>query len=131
MSNEYNQGGPTTDGFLDNPLHSVRQQIEGQIGQAIDHYAGHVPGGHQFTPEAKQAVSGILDGLQRQLEAQAASRMGPLGGAAFGNPGSTGYQGNQGGYPGNQGGSQGNQGGYQGNQGGSQGNQNDQGSSLL
>ncbi|MBA2682481.1 MAG: hypothetical protein H0U76_29325 [Ktedonobacteraceae bacterium] len=74
-----NQGNPQTDGFVDDTLHGARQQLEGHIGQVIDQYAGRVPGGEHFTPEAKQAVSGILDGLQRQLEAQAASRLGGLG----------------------------------------------------
>jgi hypothetical protein len=75
-----NQGNPQTDGFIDNSLHGARQQLEGHIGQVIDQYAGRVPGGERFTPEAKQAVAGILDGLQKQLEAQAANRLGGLGG---------------------------------------------------
>jgi hypothetical protein len=37
-----------------------------------------------FAPEAKQAVAGILDGLQRQLESQAESRLGGMGGQLFG-----------------------------------------------
>ncbi len=73
-------------GMFGGQLHSVRQSIEDQIGQALDHYAGHVPGGHQFTPEAKKAIAGVLDGLQNQLEREAASRLGGLGSAAFGNP---------------------------------------------
>jgi len=71
-----NQGNPQTDGFIDVSLHGARQQLEGHIGQVIDQYAGRVPGGERFTPEAKQAVAGILDGLQKQLEAQAANRLG-------------------------------------------------------
>ena len=67
-------------GLLGGPLNGVRQAVENQIYQAIDHYGSQVPGGHQFTPEAKNAVAGILDNLQRQLEAQAANRMGGLGG---------------------------------------------------
>ena len=78
-----NQGNPQTDGFIDDSLHGARQQLEGHIGDVIDQYAGRVPGGERFTPQAKQAVSGILDGLQKQLEAEAANRMGGLG-----NPGS-------------------------------------------
>ena len=78
-------GRSVNQGFMDNPLHTVRQQIENQIGQAVDHYAGHVPGGDRYAPEAKKAIASALDGLQRQLENEAASRMGGLGGAAFGN----------------------------------------------
>jgi hypothetical protein len=71
-------------GVLSGPLGAVRQQIENQIGQAIDHYAGHVPGGDKYTPEAKRAVSSILDGLQSQLEREASSRLGNIGGNLFG-----------------------------------------------
>ena len=74
-----NQGNPQTDGFVDDSLSGVRQQLEGHIGQVIDQYAARVPGGDRFTPEAKQAISGVLDGLQKQLEAEAASRLGGLG----------------------------------------------------
>jgi hypothetical protein len=93
-----NQGGQATNqggGILNNPLGAVRQQIEDQIGQAVDHYAGHVPGGDKYAPEAKQAIAGVLDGLQNQLENEAASRLGGLGGELFGGSGTTGN--NQGG----------------------------------
>ena len=75
-----NQGNPQPDGFVDDTLHGARQQLEGHIGQVIDQYAGRVPGGERFTPEAKQAVAGVLDSLQKQLEAEAANRLGGLGG---------------------------------------------------
>lgn len=75
-------------GFLTPPLNSVRQDVENQIGQLIDHYASHVPGGERFTPDAKRAIAGTLDGLQQQLENEAASRMGNLGGL-LGNEGNT------------------------------------------
>ncbi|HLG76299.1 MAG TPA: hypothetical protein VKX46_07785 [Ktedonobacteraceae bacterium] len=84
---EYDTNQPTQGNFMDNPLHSVRQGIENQIGQAIDHYASQVPGGERYSPEAKKAVSGILDGLQQQLENEAASRLGGLGGGMFGGNG--------------------------------------------
>ncbi|GCE07047.1 hypothetical protein [Dictyobacter aurantiacus] len=90
-----NQGNPQQEGFIDDTLHSARQQLENHIGDVIDQYAGRVPGGERFTPEAKQAVSGILDGLQKQLESQAASRMGGLGGTfGGGNSAPTGGNGN-------------------------------------
>jgi hypothetical protein len=62
----------------------VRQDVQNQMNGLIDHLAGQVPGGHMFAPEAKQAVAGILDGLQRQLESQAESRLGGMGGQLFG-----------------------------------------------
>ncbi len=74
-----NRGNPQTDGFVDNSLQGMRQQLEGHIGEVIDQYAARVPGGERFTPEAKKAVSGVLDGLQQQLEAEAANRLGGLG----------------------------------------------------
>lgn len=89
-------------GNASNPLHGqlqgVREQVENQIEKAIDHYAGQIPGGQQFTPQAKQAVDGILDGLQKQLEDEAAKRLGGLGGLG-GFPGFGG--GNNGGLLGN------------------------------
>lgn len=85
---------PGQGGLLGGALGSVRQDIENQISQAIDHYAGQVPGGHQFSPEAKRAISGVIDGLTRQLEGQAASHMGGFGGTVFGNdPGNQGFSG--------------------------------------
>ncbi len=88
MTGQPNEGG----GLLGGPLHMVRQDIEAQISGLIDHYANQVPGGHRFSPEAKQAVSGALDNLQRQLESEAANRLGGgIGGTLFGE-----NQGNQG-----------------------------------
>ena len=77
---------------------TVRQDVEAQIYGLIDHYASQVPGGHMFAPEAKQAVAGVLDGLQQKLEGQAQSRLSGMGGRAagslFGNePGNEGRQG--------------------------------------
>ncbi|GCE28649.1 hypothetical protein KDA_41330 [Dictyobacter alpinus] len=71
-----NQGNPQQQGFVEDSLHGARQQLEGHIGDVIDQYAGRVPGGDRFTPEAKKAVGGILDGLQKQLEAEANNRLG-------------------------------------------------------
>lgn len=92
---------PGQGGLLGGALGNVRQAIEGQIGQAIDHYASHVPGGEKYTPQAKQAISSIIDGLQRQLENEASSRMGGFGSTVFGNnPGNQGSQGGQSGQGG-------------------------------
>jgi hypothetical protein len=73
------QGGQIDQGGLGGaPVHAVRQNIENQINGLIDHLAGQVPGGHMFAPEAKQAMSGVLDGLQAQLESQVQARAGGL-----------------------------------------------------
>ncbi len=82
-------------GLVGNVLGGVRQQIENQIGQSIDHYAGQVPGGERFTPEAKRAISNVLDGLQQQLENEASNRLGGLGGNLPSLPSSSGQQDNQ------------------------------------
>src|SRR5215469_5892929 len=74
MTGQANEGG----GLLGNPLSSVRQDIESQMGGLIDQYA-------------KQALSGVLDNLQRQLENEAANRLGGMDGSLFGE-----NQGNQG-----------------------------------
>jgi len=87
MTGQANEGG----GLLGNPLSSVRQDIESQMGGLIDQYANQIPGGSRFSPEAKQALSGVLDNLQRQLENEAANRLGGMDGSLFGE-----NQGNQG-----------------------------------
>ncbi|GCE10275.1 hypothetical protein [Tengunoibacter tsumagoiensis] len=84
-------------GFTNEALQGVRHEVENQMGQAIDHYASHVPGGTQFTPEAKRALAGVLDGLQGQLEQQAASHFGGNAGSSNSHGNSiSGSQGDQG-----------------------------------
>ncbi len=90
------QGG----GLAGGVTNTVRQDVEAQIYGLIDHYASQVPGGHMFAPEAKQAVAGVLDGLQQKLEGQAQSHLSGMGGmvagSLFGNePGNEGRQGGQ------------------------------------
>src|SRR5579859_2437480 len=67
-------------GLVGAPVGAVRQDVENQINGLIDHLAGQVPGGHTLAPEAKQAMAGILNGLQSQLESQAQSHLGSMGG---------------------------------------------------
>lgn len=88
--NSQGMGGNQGGGLLGGAMGDVRQAVENQIYQAIDHYGNQVPGGERFTPEAKNAVAGILDNLQRQLEGQAASSMGGLGSGLFGEGGNQG-----------------------------------------
>ena len=82
-------------GVLSGPVHMVRQDVQNQMNGLIDHLSGQVPGGHLFAPEAKQAMAGILDSLQRQLESQAESRLGGMGGQLFGEPTTLTNQGGQ------------------------------------
>jgi len=57
-------------------LDAAKQMANQQIGQAIDQYASKIPGGQQLSQPAKEAVSGILD----QMEKAASSRLGDIGG---------------------------------------------------
>lgn len=57
-------------------LQAARTQVDGLINQAVDHLAGFVPGGEQYTPQAKQAINSALDTLQQQLEQEAMRRLG-------------------------------------------------------
>ena len=73
-------GGLPGNDPLDGPMDQVRQHIENQIHQAIDAYAGRLPGGSMFADQAKRAASGILDGLERQADQGVDSRLGGLPG---------------------------------------------------
>lgn len=57
-------------------IDNLRQKAEGQIDQAIDQYAGKVPGGEQASQKAKDAAASGLD----QIEKEAENRMGNMGG---------------------------------------------------
>ena len=61
-------------------LGGARNMAENQIDQAIDQYANKIPGGSGLTKQAKEAVGGILDGLEKEGE----NRIGDLGGGLFG-----------------------------------------------
>jgi hypothetical protein len=65
---------------LDMPLDALRRQVEGQMHQAIDQYAGRLPGGSLATGVAKQAVSSILDNLERQADTAVDQRLGNVPG---------------------------------------------------
>lgn len=60
---------------LDKPLDALRQEVESQMHQAIDQYASRLPGGSLVAGSAKQAVSGILDNLERQADSQIDTRL--------------------------------------------------------
>lgn len=61
-------------------LSGPRDMAENQIDQAIDQYANKIPGGSGLTKQAKEAVGGILDNLEKEGE----NRLGELGGGLFG-----------------------------------------------
>ena len=90
------QGQQQESHLLDEP----RRMAEQQIDQAIDQFASKVPGGSQFTPQAKEAASGILDNLENALEKEAEKRIeglpgnlgGMLGGLFGGHEGDQGKQ---------------------------------------
>ncbi len=75
--------------FLSGSLQGARQQIDGLVNQAIDRFAGLVPGGEQYSTQAKQTISGALDTLQQQLEQQVANQANNLSQKAPGNLGET------------------------------------------
>jgi hypothetical protein len=64
------------DALVGTGLQAARTQVEGLINHAVDHLAALVPGGEQYTPQAKQAINSALDTLQQQLEQEAIRRMG-------------------------------------------------------
>ena len=72
-----NQGNQGQQG----PLGDARQMAENQINQAIDQYGNKIPGGSQFTQQAKNAADGALNNLEQDAE----KRMGNLGGLFGGN----------------------------------------------
>jgi hypothetical protein len=65
---------------IHNQLDAARHIAEQQIDSAIDQLAQKVPGGTQYTQQAKDAASGVLDKLEGQLEQEAEKRLGNLGG---------------------------------------------------
>ena len=50
--------------MLDGARHAAQEQAD----KAIDQFAGKVPGGTQFSQQAKDAVGGILENLEQQGE---------------------------------------------------------------
>lgn len=81
-----NQGGQQqaaqgqSEQVIHNQLDAARHIAEQQIDSAIDQLAQKVPGGAQYTEQAKDAASGVLDKLEGQLEQEAEKRLGNLGG---------------------------------------------------
>ncbi len=78
ISRTYHQQGQGQQGGL---LGDARQMAENQIDQAIDQYGNKIPGGSQYTQQAKEAAGGLLNNLEQDAE----KRMGNLGGLFDGN----------------------------------------------
>ena len=70
--NQQNQGGP---------LSGARGMADNQINQAIDQLGNKIPGGSQYTDQAKKVASDALDNLEQEAE----KRMGNMGGLFGGN----------------------------------------------
>ncbi len=72
-------------------LRGARDMAENQVDQTIDQYANKIPGGTGLTQQAKEAVGGILDNLEKDGE----NRLGEMGGGLFGgNKDNSGNKGN-------------------------------------
>jgi hypothetical protein len=69
-----------SDQLIHNQLDAGRHIAEQQIDSAIDQLAQKVPGGTQYTQQAKEAASNVLDKLEGELEQEAEKRLGNLGG---------------------------------------------------
>ncbi len=86
---------PVSQDPMDMPLDALRRQVEGQMHQAIDQYAGRLPGGSLAAGVAKQAVSSILDNLERQADTAIDQRLGNMPGVGGMFDGNRGNEGNQ------------------------------------
>jgi hypothetical protein len=82
MSNEnYNSGNQS---IGHEQAEQLKQQAEQKIDQAIDQFAQKIPGGTQFSQQAKDAAGNALDALEQQAEAQAGNLLGNAGNAIGG-----------------------------------------------
>ncbi len=54
----------------------ARQAAQQQVDSAIDQFANKIPGGQQYSQQAKDAAGGALENLEQQAE----NRFGNLGG---------------------------------------------------
>lgn len=68
-------------------LSGAKQQAEDQINSTIDQFAGKVPGGDQFSQQAKDAAAGGLDNIEKEAEGKLGNLPG-VGGMFGGNSGS-------------------------------------------
>ena len=81
MSNEnYNQGNQNVQQPIGHEqAEQLKQMAEQRIDATIDQYAQKIPGGTQVSQQAKDAAGNVLDGLEKQAEAQAGNLLGNVG----------------------------------------------------
>ncbi len=58
----------------------AKNVAQNQVDQAIDQFGNKIPGGSQYTQQAKDAAHGVLDNLEKEGE----NRLGNIGGGMFG-----------------------------------------------
>ena len=79
QSNQGNQDQSNQSG-QQGSLDGARNVAQNQVDQAIDQFGSKIPGGSQYTQQAKDAAHGALDNLEKEGE----SRLGNLGGSVGG-----------------------------------------------
>ncbi len=60
-------------------LDSARNVAEQKVNQAIDQFAGKIPGGEQYKQQAKDAAEGVLLNLEKEGENRINGMGGPQG----------------------------------------------------
>ena len=80
MPNQNNeQGNQNTLPVSQEQMDALKNQAEQKIDETIDQFAQKVPGGTQFSQQAKDAMSGVLDNLEKQAEEQGGNILGNIG----------------------------------------------------
>ena len=74
-NNPNNQQGQPNNGMLS----SEKQVAEQKVDEAIDQLAQKIPGGENYTQQAKAAADGVLQNLEQQLEQQIEQHKGDAG----------------------------------------------------
>ena len=80
MPNQNNeQGNQNTLPIGHDQVEQLKHQAEQKIDETIDQFAQKVPGGTQYSQQAKDAMSGVLDNLEKEAEQQGGNILGNLG----------------------------------------------------
>ncbi len=80
MPNQNNeQGNQNTLPVSQEQMDALKNQAEQKIDETIDQFAQKIPGGTQFSGQAKEAMSGVLDNLEKQAEEQGGNILGNIG----------------------------------------------------
>ncbi|GAC1453764.1 MAG: hypothetical protein PVSMB2_01320 [Ktedonobacteraceae bacterium] len=80
QQDQYNQGNQGQQQQGHGNLGGARGAAQNQVDQAIDQFGNKIPGGTQYTQQAKDAAHGVLDNLEKEGE----NRLGNFGGGMFG-----------------------------------------------